>query len=331
MANNDSFLSSDILDSINPLGKAGANVATPALPAAPAPAVPAVPAAPLIPSIETPVADMVKPFGSNKFVSGTKEFLTSNSLVAKVAFLILVVLLFVLLLRLGTYLLTWLYTPSPNPKIVSGLHDGTTPLRVAQNPASRGAIPLLRSVNQEEGIEFTYSIWLNIKDLDVTDQKYKHIFHKGNYGFIKKGPSNGLSYPNNSPGLYIHPTRNDLVLLVNTFNDVVEEIVISDIPLNKWINLMVRVEGNVVDVYVNGTIVVRHELNGVPRQNYEPVYVCQNGGFNGRISDLWYHNYALNTSEILDIVRAGPSLSANPESNPIPPYFSLRWFYNNGN
>ena len=33
-------------------------------------------------------------FGSNKYVSGTKEFLESNSIVAKFAFLLLVLILF---------------------------------------------------------------------------------------------------------------------------------------------------------------------------------------------------------------------------------------------
>ena len=53
-------------------------------------------------------------------VSGTKEFFQSNSLVAKVAFLVLVVILFVVLLRLGSTLITWIFSPSKNPKLVDG-------------------------------------------------------------------------------------------------------------------------------------------------------------------------------------------------------------------
>ena len=37
-------------------------------------------------------------FGNSKFVKGSKEFLNSNSLVAKVAFLVLVLICFVFLL-----------------------------------------------------------------------------------------------------------------------------------------------------------------------------------------------------------------------------------------
>ena len=62
-------------------------------------------------------------FKNNKYVSGSKTFLSSNSLVAKVVFLILVVMLFVFLLRAGVMLIGWLLSPSPNPKVVKGLKD----------------------------------------------------------------------------------------------------------------------------------------------------------------------------------------------------------------
>ena len=54
-------------------------------------------------------------FRNSNFVQGSKDFLSSNSLVAKVAFLILVVIGFVFLLRLGASFLTWLFSPSQNP------------------------------------------------------------------------------------------------------------------------------------------------------------------------------------------------------------------------
>ena len=47
-------------------------------------------------------------FASNQYVSGTKEFLASNSLVAKFAFLLLVLFAFVAILRVGASALGWL-------------------------------------------------------------------------------------------------------------------------------------------------------------------------------------------------------------------------------
>ena len=42
---------------------------------------------------------------------------------------------------------------------------------------------------------------------------------------------------------------------MNTFNNIVEEVEVNDVPLNKWILLGIRVKDNKMDVYINGTIV----------------------------------------------------------------------------
>ena len=49
-------------------------------------------------------------FSTNKKTSGFKEFFESNSLVAKFAFLLLVLFIFIILLRFGIDLLTKLFT-----------------------------------------------------------------------------------------------------------------------------------------------------------------------------------------------------------------------------
>ena len=270
-------------------------------------------------------------FKSNKYVSGAKDFLESNSLVAKVAFLILLVIVFVLVLRLATSLLTWAFEPSSSPKLVKGMKDARLMTTITQDPKLPGSKPVLRSNNQKDGIEFTYSVWLYIDDLEYKSGSYRHIFHKGNSDINHNQESStyGLNKPNNAPGLYIHPTKNALVVLMNTFDKVNEEIIVNDIPLNKWINVIIRVDGKNVDVYINGTIVVRHVLSGVAKQNYGDVYVNMNGGYSGMLSSLWYYNKGLNTSEILEIVNDGPDMTMDKSMDIFPPYFSLRWYLNN--
>ena len=120
---------------------------------------------------------------------------------------------------------------------------------------------------------------------------------------------------------------------MNTFNKINEEIVVNDIPLNKWINVMIRVENTTMDVYVNGTIVKRHQLSGVPKQNYGNVYVSMNGGFNGYTSNLHYWDYALGLAHIQYIISSGPNMEMEDTDlkNSKPRYFSLRWFFNNDN
>lgn len=279
--------------------------------------------------LRSQLSTQLNTFGNNKYLSGTKEFLESNTLVAKVSFLLLIVILFVLFLRLGTSLMSWAMSPSNTPTLVDGMKDAKKPLIIKQNPNTTGSKPIMRSVNQEQGIEFTYAVWLYIDDFEYGKGKYKHIFHKGNDNFATTGDHNGMNQPNNAPGLYIDKNLNRLVVVMNTFDSINEEVTIQDIPLNKWIHVLLRVEGNKLDTYINGTIVSRHVFNGVPKQNYGDVYVNLDGGFSGLLSDLKYYNYGVNTREILDLVKGGPNTKMDKSMDVFPPYFSMRWYLNN--
>ena len=267
-------------------------------------------------------------FGSNKYISGTQDFLNSNSYVAMFTFLILVVVVFVILMRIGTFILGKMFRPDNNPHLIKGMKIAKKPIVVKQDPSVSGSKPVMRSKNQQDGIEFSYSVWLYIDDLEYKKGQYKHIFHKGNDEFRTNGDSNGINAPNNAPGLYLDKYTNNLIIIMNTFSNINERVTVQDIPLNKWINVVIRVEGEKMDVYINGTIVLRHKFNGVPKQNYGDVYVNMNGGYSGMLSDLWYHDYSLSTTEILNIVNDGPDMTSGESLDVKPPYFSLRWYLN---
>jgi hypothetical protein len=266
-------------------------------------------------------------FESPHAVSATKEFLQSNSLVAKLAFLVLVIMAFVILMRLGVQALVYFFTPKNTPFLVSGIKDAKKLVVVPQDPAAKHSIPVKRSVDQDTGAEFTYSTWIYIDDLEYLRGQYKHIFHKGNDKIEFDGDRIGMNFPNNAPGLYIHPNKNALVVVMNTFKNIDERVEIDSIPLNKWINVLVRLEGRNLDVYVNGNIAKRHELSDVPKQNYGDVYVNMNGGFSGLVSDLRYFNYGLSPAEIMNVSSKGPNMKTDKSMNVFPPYFSLRWYF----
>ena len=265
----------------------------------------------------------------NTFSTNTEtnsSFSESNSLVAKFSFLLLVIFMFILLLNVGISLISWFTKPSPSPQLFNGMIDATQMITFPQDPSSNGAVTIYRSNNANDGIEFTWSVWIFINNLQYLEGQYKHVFYKGNSNL----ESNGLNFPNNAPGLYIAPNTNSLVVMMNTFNDINEETVIPDIPLNKWVNVMIRCQNNKLDVYVNGTITRSVQLMGVPKQNYGDVYVAANGGFNGYISNLWYYNYALGTSDITNIVNKGPNTTLVGSSSlnlKDPNYLSLRWYF----
>ena len=279
-------------------------------------------------------------FRNNRMVSGTTDFLYSNSLVAKVCFLILIIILFVIALRLGSRLITWFLSPSKSPILVNGLRDGTKALRIYQDPKNTNSIPILRSINEREGLEFSWSVWLYVKKIGdpgssvyPNDSRYKHIFNKGSYQNVQNASEwqgnnvNGMNFPNNGPGMYLSQKKNAIVVVMNTFNNVIEEVEINDIPINKWFNIVIRCKNRKMDTYVNGTIVSRHIFNSVPRQNYGDVWVSQRGGFDGMLSSLRYFNHALTGVEVEKLVNGGPNLTADDSLRVFPPYFALRWFF----
>jgi hypothetical protein len=226
-------------------------------------------------------------FSTSRGNSGTTQFVESNSLVAKFAFLLLVIFAFVILLRIGISVLSYFLKPTESPHLINGMVDATQMIVFDQDPSNNGSTTIYRSVNATDGIEFSWSVWLFINNLDSSGKTstYKHIFSKGNSNLN----DNGLVYPNNAPGLYIAPNTNTLVVMMNTFNVINEEILIPDIPLNKWVNVIIRCKNTTLDVYINGTIARSINLVGVPKQNYGSVYVAMNGGFSGYISNLWYY------------------------------------------
>ena len=119
-------------------------------------------------------------FSSNQYVQGSKQFLESNNIVAKFAFLILVLILFMMLLSLGSAILSRIFAQTHNPILIDGMVNAKQLMIIPQNPSKQGAKPVLRSNNEREGLEFTWSVWINIDDYSYKQKEYKHVFHKGN-------------------------------------------------------------------------------------------------------------------------------------------------------
>jgi hypothetical protein len=240
--------------------------------------------------------------------------------------IMLALIVFTVGMMVGINVLSMFFGPSKSPFLIQGLVPGNVPLIIKQDPALEGSVPISRSDNANYGLEFTWSVWLNITNTGTVANQYQHIFHKGDNNL----QADGMNFPNNAPGLYISPETNELVVVMNTFTTIKEEIIIPNVPMNKWVHVLIRVENNKLDVYVNGTLAKRHVLASVVKQNYGNVYVGLNGGFQGYLSDLRYYNYSLQSGDILDIVNNGPNMTVNKQSSITsgsePPYLALQWY-----
>ena len=285
------------------------------------------------------------------------DFLNSNTIVSNFAFLILVVFMFVIVSALSMNLVNYFMSPEYNPKLIDGMVPGNQLTTIKQNPNYAGAIPVKRSNNAHEGIEFTWSLWLFLEDGPAsTGNDYLHVFHKGdnkpNVGTdFSNGATDqiaeiihtnqGMNQVLNGPGLYIKPftsgdSTTSLTFAINTFDtaSIVEKVDVDNITINKWFNIMIMCKNRYLDIYINGTIKKRYQMAGLPKQNYGDVYVgatTSTNKFDGFVSNLWYYDYALGTREIEGIMNSGASTTLVNESTINAKtsgfyFLSTRWF-----
>ena len=301
-------------------------------------------------NIKTNVSNSLNQFSSKNTIDAGNEFLQTNSIIAKFAFIILILIGFMFLLNLGISLIGYFIQPNNSPYLVIGTVSGKESGIIRQNPKDKKSVLIKRSENQTKGIEFTWSTWLYITQLPDDSTTYNHIFNKGDVNESNKN-SNGI-FLNNAPGLYLKRddtdnTRGilrvymDTVVASNSANNIRDTntyVDVHNVPLKNWFNVAIRLENKILDVYVNGTISNRLVLNNVPKQNYYDVNVCQNGGFSGKLSNLRYFNYALTIFDINTIVLGGPNLKpgafssdGNNVTEPTFSYLSTAWYSSNRN
>lgn len=293
------------------------------------------------------------PYSTQKFLSGSKEFLQSNTLIARATFIMLLLVIFCILYLLISKLIIYFLAPSETPYLLYGMKDATQQQIITQALINKNSVQILRSKNEYEGVEFTYSFWIYVNDaLYHENRDFKHVFHKGSSKSGEGG--NGIYGPNNSPGVYLYSGKKNLsdhlkdkypvlgmLVRLNVYQNsedtetpfkYYEDIYIDGIPIKKWVGVVIRLTSqNIVDVYINGNLTKRHKLSNVVKQNYDNVYLNRNGGFSGFMSNLKYYNYAIGTFEIDNITSKGPNLKMAHESNiekSKPYYLSNQWYFN---
>lgn len=274
----------------------------------------------------------------SKLGTMTEEFFNANTAISNFVMFILCVLLFVILFQIGSSIVFYYFGPKYNPYILNGMVPSDVRKVISANPNVNESIPIFRSVNEAQGIEFTWNVWFMVQDVTGIDNTSGGalIFSKGSSPLQESGEIN--KHLNVSPGVFLNPGNhnNTLTVILNTFNasnsedsEFLETITIPDIPMKKWICCTIRVQGTYVDVYINGVLTKRTILVNIPKQNYYDTYVGDAKGFKGYISSLRYYAKAINYDEIQALFTAGPSLimlegDNMPKSTD---FLSMNWYY----
>jgi hypothetical protein len=164
---------------------------------------------------------------------------------------------------------------------------------------------LPRSYNESEGLTYSYTAWVLVKDFTRGFGERRRIFSKGD-----------------SPGLYIDSTSNALIVAVDTYGSV-ETILIPNIPALKWIHFAMVVDQHSVDVYINGILRKHHTLSQLPQLNDTALAVGST--WDGVLSRLTYYNRSLNYIEIKEMLKE--PIPNDLDRRPAPPnYFDISWY-----
>lgn len=81
---------------------------------------------------------------------------------------------------------------------------------------------------------------------------------------------------------------------------------IKNVPLNRWTHIVVVVDEQTAEVYVDGLLNSTTVLSDLIKENSGNLYVNQRGGFGGMLTQLKYFNKPLKRNDINNITRQGP-------------------------
>jgi hypothetical protein len=197
---------------------------------------------------------------------------------------------------------------SPNITIQSSITDGKKQVN------SNVALP--NSVNQKEGMAFSYACWMKVDDFSYRYGKQKVVF--------TKGPEDLSSM---CPALFVDANTNSLIVKLDTFGGV-ETIPIGNIPAKKWLHVVLAVDQDAIDIYINGKLYEHHTLMNIPKQNSDTVRTSVDGGFDGSIASLEYFNYLLKPADVASLAAQPPvpDMTVKDGVGTLPPYFDISWW-----
>ena len=152
---------------------------------------------------------------------------------------------------------------------------------------------------------YSYSIWFYINDWNQ------------NYGQPKIIYARKDSDGNQSPSVVLGDFENNLNITVSVYPDKntpagsggvspTHTCNIDNVPLQKWVNLIVSLNGRSLDVYLDGKLVRTCVLPGVAKVDGKAdIYLTPNGGFEGFTSKFQYIADSVNPQQAYNIYKEG--------------------------
>ena len=167
---------------------------------------------------------------------------------------------------------------------------------------------------------YYFSIWYNIHGIKNHESKYSLLrwinLPAGNY----KDFDCSSSYNDNlnKVGVFLNSNLNKLMVNLNSSDSFPKlysgstTVTVNDIPLNGWNNLIVNVNHNIVDIYINGELrktQLSHAL-GKHMSKGSKTLCVGNNDLGGYIGNVTFGEDSISTEEAFEIYKYG--LGQNP-------------------
>jgi len=215
-----------------------------------------------------------------------------------------VVVVFILLL------LSYIFT---DPYTLQKVQGGKT--------ASTISASTLATNGSSQSSNFAYSIWFYVNDWNYRYGEPKVIFGRmGAKSQKGSGSVPGISGFDPCPAVVLGAVENNISVSLGCYpginqkpttpggNTVVHTCNVANVPIQKWVHLVVSVYGRTMDLYIDGKLVRTCLLPGVASiNNNADIFVTPSGGFDGWTSRLQYYPNSLNPQEVWNIYTKGYS------------------------
>lgn len=196
-------------------------------------------------------------------------------------------------------------------------------IQSAQTASTISASTLATNGSDVPSSNFAYSVWFYINDWNYRYGEPKVVFgrmgSKSTSGSTNTSIS-GVSGLDPCPAVVLGAVENNISVSLGCYpganqepdasggTTIVHTCSISNIPIQKWVNLTISVYGRTMDLYIDGKLVKTCLLPGVASiNNNSNIYVTPAGGFDGWTAKLQYYPNSLNPQEAWNIYTRGYS------------------------
>jgi len=211
--------------------------------------------------------------------------------------ILLIVFIIVLLYLLVVYM-------TKNKNTLSGMMNGQTMQTIL-------ASSLDISGTTSSTSNYSYSIWFFIDNWNYRYGESKVIFGRmsSNGNSLTPCPLVSLGAVDNdiNISLQVYPGTDSLNSAnTNLTQSSTSKFTVSNIPLQKWVNLLISAYGRTLDVYIDGKLTRTFLLPGVSKVDTSTnVYVTPQGGFSGWTSLFQYWPNSTDPQSAWNIYKAG--------------------------